>query len=90
VFTVADDGPGIAAHDLPHLFTPLYRGETSRNSQTGGTGLGLAIARRILRAHGGELTAANRPTGGALFTATLPACAESPSPMTSTLVAGAR
>jgi signal transduction histidine kinase len=72
-FTVADSGPGIAAHDLPHLFTPLYRGETSRNRQTGGAGLGLAIARRILRAHGGDLTAANAPAGGALFTGTLPA-----------------
>jgi signal transduction histidine kinase len=73
VFAVADTGPGIAAHDLPHLFTPLYRGEASRNRQTGGAGLGLAIARRILRAHGGELTAANGATGGAEFTATLPA-----------------
>ncbi|MGH2345613.1 MAG: sensor histidine kinase, partial [Chloroflexota bacterium] len=72
-FTVADSGPGIAAHDLPHLFTPLYRGETSRNRQTGGAGLGLAIARRILRAHGGDLTAANASVGGALFTGTLPA-----------------
>jgi signal transduction histidine kinase len=52
-FAVADMGPGIAAQDLPHLFTPLYRGEASRNRQTGGAGLGLAIARRILRAHGG-------------------------------------
>jgi signal transduction histidine kinase len=72
VFAVADTGPGIAAHDLPHLFTPLYRGEASRNRQTGGAGLGLAIARRILRAHGGDLVAANGATGGAVFTATLP------------------
>ncbi len=73
VFTVADTGPGIAPHDLPHLFTPLYRAESSRNRQTGGTGLGLTIARRILRAHGGDLTAANGAAGGAVFTATLPA-----------------
>ena len=72
VFAVADSGPGIAAHDLPHLFTPLYRGETSRNRQTGGAGLGLTIARRIMQAHGGELAAANGARGGALFTATLP------------------
>ncbi len=70
---VEDSGPGIAAHDLPHIFTPLYRGETSRNRQTGGAGLGLAIAQRILTAHGGDLTAANNPTGGTIFTATLPA-----------------
>ncbi len=72
IFTVADSGPGIAAHDLPHVFTPLYRGETSRNRQTGGAGLGLTIARRIMQAHGGALTAANGAGGGAVFTATLP------------------
>lgn len=73
VFAVADTGSGIAAHDLPHLFTPLYRGETSRNRQTGGAGLGLTIARRIMQAHDGDLTAANTAQGGALFTAALPA-----------------
>ncbi|HET7034134.1 MAG TPA: HAMP domain-containing sensor histidine kinase, partial [Thermomicrobiaceae bacterium] len=72
VFAVADSGPGIAGHDLQHLFEPLFRGETSRNRATGGAGLGLTIARRILRAHGGDLTAANRPEGGAVFTAWLP------------------
>ncbi|MHB8647403.1 MAG: sensor histidine kinase, partial [Thermomicrobiales bacterium] len=71
-FTVADTGPGIAARDLPHLFDPLYRGEASRNRETGGVGLGLTIARRILRAHGGDLTAANGATGGAEFTGWLP------------------
>ncbi len=77
IFAVEDSGPGIAAHDLPHVFTPLYRGETSRNRQTGGAGLGLTIARRILRAHGGDLVAANAGAGGALFTATLPAATQS-------------
>ena len=38
-----------------------------------GTGLGLTVARRIARDHGGTLTAANRPEGGAVFTLTLPA-----------------
>lgn len=73
LFTVADSGPGIAAADLPHLFDPLYRGEASRSRETGGAGLGLAIARRILRAHGGDLTAGNCPSGGALLTGWLPA-----------------
>jgi signal transduction histidine kinase len=72
-FRVEDTGPGITPEDLPHLFTPLYRGEASRNRETGGAGLGLAIARRILRAHGGDLTAANRASGGAVFTGRLPA-----------------
>jgi len=71
-FTVTDTGPGIAPRDLPHLFEPLYRGEASRNRETGGAGLGLAIAQRILRAHGGDLIAANRTGGGASFTGWLP------------------
>ncbi len=65
-------GPGIPAEEAPKLFTPLYRGEASRNRKTGGAGLGLAIARRILVAHGGELTASNGKLGGAVFTAVLP------------------
>lgn len=75
VFRVADSGPGIAARDLPHLFDPLYRGDAARNLATGGAGLGLTIARRILRAHGGDLVAANRAGGGAEFTGWL--CAAS-------------
>ena len=72
-FGVADTGPGIEARDLPHLFEPLYRGEASRNRETGGAGLGLTIARRILRAHGGDLVADNGPDGGARFTGWLAA-----------------
>jgi signal transduction histidine kinase len=66
-FAVLDSGPGIAPSDLPNLFTPLYRAETSRNRETGGAGLGLTIARRILQAHGGDLAAANGAQGGAEF-----------------------
>lgn len=71
IFTVADTGPGIAAHDLPRIFDPLYRGETSRSRRTGGVGLGLAIARRAFQAHSGDLTAANGVEGGAVFTGRL-------------------
>jgi signal transduction histidine kinase len=71
-FTVTDGGPGIASEDSPHLFAPFYRGEASRNRATGGVGLGLAIAQRILHAHGGVLTAANSPYGGAVFTGMAP------------------
>ncbi len=73
LFTVSDTGNGIPETDLPHLFTPLFRGETSRNRRTGGAGLGLTIARRIIRANGGELEAGNTPDGGAVFTGRLPA-----------------
>lgn len=72
VFAVADTGPGIAPRDLPRIFDPLYRGESSRSRQTGGVGLGLAIARRAMQAHGGKLTATNGSAGGAIFTASLP------------------
>lgn len=70
-FAVADDGPGIPPADLAHIFSPMFRGETSRNRSTGGAGLGLTIARRILRAHNGDLTARN-DAAGAVFTGWLP------------------
>ncbi|MFZ5826044.1 MAG: sensor histidine kinase [Bacillota bacterium] len=70
--TVADSGAGIDPEDLAHLFDRFYRADKSRTRATGGTGLGLAIARSLARLHGGDLTAQNRPAGGALFTLTLP------------------
>jgi signal transduction histidine kinase len=70
---VEDDGPGIAPADLERVFEPFHRGEPSRNRETGGVGLGLPIARNILRAHGGDIALANRPTGGLRAIATLPA-----------------
>jgi signal transduction histidine kinase len=70
---VADDGPGFAPDDLPHVFEPLFRSDRARGAATGGTGLGLAIARRLARAHGGDVAAANDPGGGARTTVTLPA-----------------
>ena len=71
---VADDGPGFAPADLPRVFDPLFRSDRARAGATGGTGLGLAIARRLARAHGGDVVAANDPGGGARATLTLPAC----------------
>jgi signal transduction histidine kinase len=65
---VADDGPGFAPEDLPHVFDPLFRGDRTRAAGTGGAGLGLAIARRLARAHGGEVEASNRAEGGARMT----------------------
>jgi signal transduction histidine kinase len=72
-FTVWNSGDPIPAEDLPRLFEPMFRGDASRNSETGGAGLGLAIARHLIEAHGGTLAAENSPAGGALFTATIPA-----------------
>jgi signal transduction histidine kinase len=72
VVEVEDDGPGISAGELDRVFEPFHRGEPSRNRETGGVGLGLPIARNIMRAHGGDVTLANRPSGGARATVTLP------------------
>ncbi len=72
VITVDDDGPGIAPQELERVFEPFHRGEPSRSRETGGVGLGLPIARNILRAHGGDVTVANRPSGGVRATVTLP------------------
>jgi signal transduction histidine kinase len=64
--TVEDTGPGIDARVADRLFTPFF------STKPTGTGLGLSVSRRIVHAHGGTLTAANRATGGACFTITLP------------------
>jgi signal transduction histidine kinase len=72
IIDVEDDGPGIAPQELDRVFEPFHRVEPSRNRETGGVGLGLPIARNIFRAHGGDVTLANRPTGGLRATVTLP------------------
>jgi signal transduction histidine kinase len=70
---VADDGPGFAEHDLAHVFEPLFRADPARSDAGAHSGLGLAIARRLARAHGGDVRAANDPAGGARLTVELPA-----------------
>ncbi len=67
---VRDHGSGISDKDLPHIFDRFYRGESSRGRQ--GSGLGLAIVRQSALQHGGSVTAANAPEGGAVFTLRLP------------------
>ncbi|MFA7248127.1 MAG: ATP-binding protein [Dehalococcoidia bacterium] len=68
--TVADDGPGIPADVLPHLFEPFARERGLRDQR--GTGLGLAVAHALVAAHGGTIAASNAPGGGARFVVTLP------------------
>lgn len=67
---IQDSGPGIAEQDLPHIFDPFYRGETS--SGAGHAGLGLAIARRIMTLQGGDISVGNLASGGASFCIRLP------------------
>ena len=73
--TVSDHGPGIPAADLPHIFEPFYRGADAIERQIHGHGLGLSLVRRIIVAHGGQVTVATRPGAGTSFTITLPAAA---------------
>lgn len=70
---VRDDGEGIAAQHLPHLFERFYRADTARDRAHGGSGVGLAIVRSITRAHGGTVSAQSAGLGtGAEFTVELP------------------
>jgi two-component system sensor histidine kinase MprB len=68
--SVADEGPGIAPEDLPHVFERFYRSAESRGMP--GSGLGLSIVRSIAERHGGVVEAGNRPGGGAVFWLSLP------------------
>ncbi|HEU4570215.1 MAG TPA: ATP-binding protein, partial [Gemmatimonadales bacterium] len=65
---VADEGPGIAPDVLNRIFEPFFTTKPAGE----GTGLGLSISHGIIRAHGGEIRAQNRPTGGARFWFELP------------------
>jgi signal transduction histidine kinase len=64
--SVVDTGPGIAADELPHLFTAFRRGDRRSDAREGarGAGLGLWIARAIVEAHGGTLGVDSRPVPG--------------------------
>ena len=71
VIEVQDHGPGIPEDVLPHVFDRFYKASASR-PRSEGSGLGLSIARENAHIHGGEITAANSPDGGAVFTLRLP------------------
>lgn len=68
---VADTGVSISDEDKKHVFERFYQSPGNKN--TGGSGIGLNIAYEFARMHGGGITVADNPGGGALFTVTLPA-----------------
>ena len=66
VITVSDRGPGIPAENVPRLFEPFF------TTKPNGMGLGLPLCERLVESFGGQITAANQPHGGAVFTIRLP------------------
>jgi PAS domain S-box-containing protein len=70
--SVSDDGVGIAADDLPVLFTRYGRIRTKEVEDVGGTGLGLFMSRELARMQGGDITVESKPGDGSVFTLSLP------------------
>jgi signal transduction histidine kinase len=72
ILTVEDNGEGIPAEDLPHVFERFYRVDRSRNRGTGGAGIGLAITRAVVEAHHGSMEAKSVEGRGSVFSAKFP------------------
>ncbi|HEX9069193.1 MAG TPA: HAMP domain-containing sensor histidine kinase [Ktedonobacterales bacterium] len=75
ILRVTDDGAGIPAEALPHVFERFYRADESRSRDPGrnsGSGLGLSICRGLIEAHGGTITASSGPDAGTTISILLP------------------
>lgn len=72
VIKIADDGPGIAAEDLPHVFERLYVSRSQPERAENPTGMGLAIVRELMGAMGGSVAATSEPGTGTTLTLKLP------------------
>lgn len=72
ILSVADNGDGISADDISHIFERFYRADKSRARRSGGLGLGLAIAHAIVHAHHGSIEVVSSPGQGSIFTVCLP------------------
>ncbi len=75
---VRDEGLGIAADELPHIFDRFYRGRRGDLSNVHGTGLGLALVRATAEAHGGNIEVTSEPDRGSCFSLRLPIWSEPP------------
>lgn|GEM_PF-3032809 len=69
---IQDNGIGIHAKDLPHIFDHFYRSDSARPVKTGGAGVGLTISRKIIEMHGGQITVESQPGVGSTFHLLLP------------------
>jgi signal transduction histidine kinase len=79
VIRVRDHGIGIATEDLERIFEPFFRTDRSRARATGGVGLGLAVVRRIVEAHGGQVSVESNSERGTCFSVRVPAAEPAPS-----------
>jgi two-component system phosphate regulon sensor histidine kinase PhoR len=77
IVAVRDDGPGIPAEDVPHIFERFYRVDKGRGREKGGTGLGLSIVKHIVQLHGGRVWVESRLGEGTVFFFSLPLRANS-------------
>jgi signal transduction histidine kinase len=68
---VEDQGPGVAAGDIDHIWAPFYRG-AAHTDVSGGTGIGLTIVRQLVKLHGGQAAVERGLSGGARFVVDLP------------------
>jgi signal transduction histidine kinase len=78
--TVEDNGCGIPAVDVPHVFERFYRVDKGRSRESGGTGLGLSIVKHIVQLHGGEVSCESELRVGTRihFTLPIPSAASAP------------
>jgi two-component system phosphate regulon sensor histidine kinase PhoR len=78
IIEVKDNGIGLTATEMKHIFQPFYRAERRNGGETGGVGLGLAIARHQVNQHKGTISVSSHKDEGSSFTISLPSAESSP------------